>query len=82
MDTKDTQDKLEGVELTDEQLESIVGGLTQDEKERIAEYAHDFKTWNMTRESAAQYGRSMIGYGFSNWTEEWVQYMVEHWDEF
>ena len=82
MQTNNTLDKLEGFELTDDELENVAGGLTNDEIESVASNARTFKQWNMTRETAAEYARAKIGRLYSDWTEEQVVYMIDHWDEF
>lgn len=71
-------DDMEPMELSDEMLESVVGGLNSAQRRMTEKFARDAKRNNLTLEEAIE--RAMDPNRGSHFNDEMIQYMTEYWD--
>ena len=84
MDTRgfsQLDDDMDSIELTDDELEHIVGGITTTEASAILDNTRIFKRQGMSVEDAAEFVRKTIGTPGSHWTEEMVKQMEKRWND-
>jgi len=76
--TKDNE-TMEQMELSDEMLESVIGGLTRSQRLGTEKFANDAKRNGLTLDEAVDRALHPRR-GNSMFTEEMIKYLIEYWN--
>jgi len=76
--TKDNE-TMEQMELSDEMLESVIGGVTRSQRLGTEKFANDAKRNGLTLDEAVDRALHPRR-GHSMFTEEMIKYLIEYWN--